>query len=81
MIKQWAFAASLSAATLMSSQVFAAREEHEFEISVNIPTLSFYVIPSNGLDSSRTDIAVESSYFNLGRFAQVFRRQARHQRD
>ncbi|MGF6458461.1 CS1 type fimbrial major subunit [Pseudomonas frederiksbergensis] len=46
MIKQWAFAASLSAATLMSSQVFAAREEHEFEISVNIPTLSFYVIPS-----------------------------------
>lgn len=46
MIKQWAFAASLSAATLMSSQVFAAREEHEFEISVNIPTLAFYVIPA-----------------------------------
>lgn len=46
MIKQWAIAASLGATTLMSSQVFAAREEHEFEISVNIPTLAFYVIPA-----------------------------------
>ncbi|MGF6555519.1 hypothetical protein ABIA48_001899 [Pseudomonas sp. S30_BP2TU TE3576] len=46
MIKQWVVAASLGVATLMSSQVFAVREVHEFEVSVNIPTLAFYVIPS-----------------------------------
>jgi hypothetical protein len=46
MIKQWAIAASLGAGALMSCQLFAAREEHQFEVSVNIPTLGFYVIPS-----------------------------------
>jgi hypothetical protein len=31
---------------LISSMTFAAREEHRFEVSVDIPTLGFYVIPS-----------------------------------
>jgi hypothetical protein len=32
--------------TLFSSTLFAAREEHRFEVSVEIPTLGFYVIPA-----------------------------------
>ncbi|WP_338799919.1 CS1 type fimbrial major subunit [Pseudomonas sp. RSB 5.4] len=32
--------------TLFSAQSFAAREEHRFEVSVDIPTLGFYVIPA-----------------------------------
>jgi hypothetical protein len=35
-----------SVMVLMSTQAFAAREERTFEISVDIPTLSFYVIPA-----------------------------------
>ncbi|MFJ2282376.1 CS1 type fimbrial major subunit [Pseudomonas sp. NPDC087803] len=31
---------------LCSASLFAAREEHRFEISVDIPTLGFYVIPA-----------------------------------
>ena len=31
---------------LMSAQALAAREEHTFEVSVNIPTRAFYVIPA-----------------------------------
>ena len=38
--------------TLFSAESFAAREEHRFEVSVDIPTLGFYVIRPNGLDSS-----------------------------
>ncbi|MBK5356391.1 fimbrial assembly protein [Pseudomonas sp. TH41] len=32
---------------LASSSVFAAREEHRFEVFVTIPTQAFYVIPSD----------------------------------
>lgn len=32
--------------TLFSAESFAAREEHRFEVSVDIPTLGFYVIPA-----------------------------------
>ncbi|MGE8066046.1 CS1 type fimbrial major subunit [Pseudomonas sp. NPDC089569] len=32
--------------TLISACAFAAREEHTFEVSVDIPTLGFYVIPA-----------------------------------
>lgn len=35
-----------SVMALMSAQAFAAREEHTFEVSVDIPTLGFYVIPA-----------------------------------
>ena len=31
---------------LFSAESFAAREEHRFEVSVDIPTLGFYVIPA-----------------------------------
>ncbi|EJM60270.1 hypothetical protein PMI29_04106 [Pseudomonas sp. GM49] len=31
---------------LASASTFAAREEHTFEVSVDIPTLGFYVIPA-----------------------------------
>jgi CS1 type fimbrial major subunit len=46
MIKQWLITASMGVVTLMSLQAFAAREVHEFEVSVDIPTLGFYVIPA-----------------------------------
>jgi hypothetical protein len=46
MIKQSAIASWLGVMTLMSSAAFAAREERTFEVSVDIPTLGFYVIPS-----------------------------------
>jgi hypothetical protein len=46
MIKQWAIATSVGVAMLTSAWAFAAREEHVFEITVNVPTLGFYVIPT-----------------------------------
>ncbi|MBV6822355.1 CS1 type fimbrial major subunit [Pseudomonas sp. PD9R] len=46
MIKQSAIVLWIVGITLMSSPAFAAREEHRFEVSVNIPTLGFYVIPA-----------------------------------
>ena len=45
MIKQSTIALC-SVMALTSAQVFAAREEHTFEVSVDIPTLGFYVIPA-----------------------------------
>lgn len=44
MIKQSAIA--LCVGVLTCAQAFAAREEHMFEVSVDIPTLGFYVLPS-----------------------------------
>jgi hypothetical protein len=46
MIKQSAFALGLGVTAMISTQVFGAREEHRFEVSVDIPTLGFYVIPA-----------------------------------
>lgn len=46
MIKQSAIVLCVGAMTLMSAQAFAAREEHSFEVSADIPTLGFYVLPS-----------------------------------
>ncbi|MDZ5433665.1 CS1 type fimbrial major subunit [Pseudomonas fluorescens] len=46
MIRQWIALTSASGLALMSAWAFAAREEIEFFVSVNIPTLNFYVIPS-----------------------------------
>lgn len=46
MIKQQVAALGLGVLALISSPAFAAREEHRFEVSVDIPTLGFYVIPS-----------------------------------
>jgi hypothetical protein len=46
MIKLSAIALWTGVAALMSSLAFAAREEHRFEVSVDIPTLGFYVIPA-----------------------------------
>lgn len=46
MIKLSALALCGSVMTLVTAQAFAAREEHIFEVSVDIPTLSFYVLPS-----------------------------------
>lgn len=47
MIKQSAIALCMGALTLLiSASTFAAREEHIFEVSVDIPTLGFYVIPA-----------------------------------
>ncbi|MCU1772287.1 fimbrial protein [Pseudomonas sp. 13B_3.2_Bac1] len=46
MIKQSFMAVSAGLLTLFSSTLFAAREEHRFEVSVDIPTLGFYVIPA-----------------------------------
>ncbi|KAA0960450.1 CS1 type fimbrial major subunit [Pseudomonas sp. ANT_H12B] len=46
MIKQSAIVLCLGGMTLMSCVAFAAREEHRFEVSVDIPTLRFYVIPA-----------------------------------
>ncbi|MFJ2363143.1 CS1 type fimbrial major subunit [Pseudomonas sp. NPDC087697] len=46
MIKQRVIVASMGVMALTSSWVFAAREEHIFEVSVDIPTLGFYVIPA-----------------------------------
>ncbi|RBB98407.1 fimbrial assembly protein [Pseudomonas sp. MWU12-2115] len=46
MIKQSFMVVSAGLLTLFSSTLFAAREEHRFEVSVDIPTLGFYVIPA-----------------------------------
>ena len=46
MIKLSAIALWTGVTALMSSLAFAAREEHRFEVSVDIPTLGFYVIPA-----------------------------------
>ena len=46
MNKQSAMALCVGALMLSSAMVFAAREEHTFEVSVDIPTLGFYVIPA-----------------------------------
>lgn len=47
MIRQWIALTSASGLALMSAWAFAAREEIEFFVSVDIPTLNFYVIPSD----------------------------------
>ncbi|MDL5593317.1 CS1 type fimbrial major subunit [Bacillus subtilis] len=46
MIKQAVIAVTLGASTPMVGGVFAAQEKHIFEVSVDIPTLEFYVIPT-----------------------------------
>ncbi|WP_248742648.1 MULTISPECIES: CS1 type fimbrial major subunit [unclassified Pseudomonas] len=46
MIKQAVIAVSVGVSTSMSGAVFAAQEKHIFEVSVDIPVLEFYVIPS-----------------------------------
>ncbi|MCX2544565.1 fimbrial assembly protein [Pseudomonas sp. 91RF] len=46
MIRQWMALTSAAGLGLMSTWAFAAREELEFHVSVDIPTLQFYVIPS-----------------------------------
>jgi hypothetical protein len=46
MNKQLACALCMGALMLSSAPAFAAREEHRFEVSVDIPTLGFYVIPA-----------------------------------
>ena len=46
MIKQSAIGVCAGVMALVSSLAFAAREEHRFEVSVDIPTLGFYVIPA-----------------------------------
>lgn len=45
MIKQCTVATLMAATGLASLTVFAAREEHSFEVSVTIPTRSFYIVP------------------------------------
>jgi len=46
MIKQAVIAVTLGASTSMVGGVFAAQEKHTFEVSVDIPTQEFYVIPT-----------------------------------
>jgi hypothetical protein len=46
MIKQSLMILCAGVLTLFSAESFAAREEHRFEVSVDIPTLGFYVIPA-----------------------------------
>ncbi|MHA3736446.1 CS1 type fimbrial major subunit [Pseudomonas sp. Eth.TT006] len=46
MIKQSTIALGVSVITLMTAQAFAAREEHIFEVAVDIPRLGFYVLPA-----------------------------------
>jgi hypothetical protein len=46
MIKLSAIALWAGVTALMSSLAFAAREEQRFDVSVDIPTLGFYVIPA-----------------------------------
>ncbi|MBV4456865.1 fimbrial protein [Pseudomonas sp. COR58] len=46
MNKLSAFTRGAGVLTLVCAPAFAAREEHTFEVSVDIPTLGFYVIPS-----------------------------------
>ncbi|KJZ64733.1 CS1 type fimbrial major subunit [Pseudomonas fluorescens] len=46
MIKLCAAVALTAMTALMGSLAWAAREEHTFEVSVSIPTRSFYLIPA-----------------------------------
>ncbi|MGZ7455389.1 CS1 type fimbrial major subunit [Pseudomonas sp. Ma2-10] len=46
MIKQCAAVALTAMTVLMGSLTWAAREEHTFEVSVSIPSRSFYLIPA-----------------------------------
>jgi hypothetical protein len=46
MSKQSVFTWCAAILTLISASAYAAREEHTFEVSVDIPTLGFYVIPA-----------------------------------
>lgn len=46
MIKQCTVAALMAATGLMSLSAMAAREEHTFELSLLVPTRSFYVVPA-----------------------------------
>lgn len=46
MIKQAAIALCVGVPTSIHPSAFAAQEKHIFEVSVDIPTLGFYVIPS-----------------------------------
>ncbi|MNC46350.1 hypothetical protein D3C75_953670 [compost metagenome] len=46
MIKQLAVALCAGVMALVTSLTFAAREERTFEVSLDIPTLGFYVIPA-----------------------------------
>ncbi|MDR9754510.1 CS1 type fimbrial major subunit [Pseudomonas sp. SZMC_28357] len=46
MMKQCTCAALLAVAGLMSFSALAAREEHQFEVSVTVPTRAFYIVPS-----------------------------------
>ena len=45
MIKQCTVAALLAATALTSLAALAAREEHTFEVTVTVPTRSFYIVP------------------------------------
>lgn len=47
MFKKLTIVLSLAGSVLASASVFAAREVHEFEVSVTIPTLAFYVLPAD----------------------------------
>ena len=46
MIKQCTLIALAAATLLTGSQAWAAREEHTFEVSLEVPTRSFYILPS-----------------------------------
>ncbi len=46
MIKPAAIVGCAGVLTLISVCAFAAREEHTFEVSADIPTLGFYIIPA-----------------------------------
>ncbi|WP_419711845.1 CS1 type fimbrial major subunit [Pseudomonas sp. NFX224] len=46
MVKQSIIAVCAGVMALVSALTFAAREERTFEVSVDIPTLGFYVIPA-----------------------------------
>ncbi|MCP1472495.1 hypothetical protein ABIA54_003422 [Pseudomonas sp. EB276 TE3739] len=46
MIKQCTVAALIAAAALTSDAAWAAREEHIFEVTLNVPSRPFYIIPA-----------------------------------
>lgn len=46
MIKQAVIAVSVGVSPPLAESALAAQEKHVFEVSVDIPTLEFYVIPS-----------------------------------
>lgn len=47
MIKQCAVVALMAGTAMMSCEVWAAREEHTFEVSVSVPTPAFYIVPAD----------------------------------